>query len=121
MCGFGGFEQGGMGSVFLTSVSSDRLLMPSLSQEFGEVKSARMALRARRSLGYGFVTMATAEAANAAVAKVWLLRALKDAFVCKQCRHNCIMGLLAPMHGDVTIWSLPVRCSFRTVSMRDGS
>jgi hypothetical protein len=56
--------------------------MSSLSQEFGEVKSARMALRARRSLGYGFVTMATAEAANAAVAKVWLLRALRRMSLC---------------------------------------
>lgn len=41
-----------------------------LFNEFGEVKLARLAIRNRRALGYGFVTMADQAAADAAVAKL---------------------------------------------------
>lgn len=41
-----------------------------LFAEFGEVRLARLAIRNRRALGYGFVTMADQAAADAAVAKV---------------------------------------------------
>lgn len=44
-----------------------------LFNEFGEVKLARLAIRNRRALGYGFVTMADQAAADAAVAKVCAL------------------------------------------------